>query len=208
MKQTADAKRQASEERFRRAGVPRSCWALSCTERGQQNILDWAKDQKTRAQDRSALLSAYVQMPTVKVQGGRADEYTYCQETIELLARHAVLEGLPVKVVLFHQLLHNLAHPEIYSPQDADPEARRRTTVFDLLGHGVIVVPHLPAFASDHVGPLQYREAIDFLLTHIYEGGALVVGGTESISKRLASGYPPSLERMLLVNSEFFGTNT
>lgn len=196
----------APKERFMLAGVPRSCWALSCRERGQPQIPAWAIEQKDKSTKREALLSAYVQLPP---SGRRAtdagEEFAYHQETVELLARHAVLEGLSVKLLPFHALVHTLEHPEIYRGQDIDPETRPRLTVFDILGSGVIVVPLLPAPEDADCTPAQYRVAVDFLLTHIYEGGALVIGGQEQLSKRLQSHYPKSLERMLLGNSEFFG---
>jgi len=198
-----------STERFMAAGVPRSCWELSCRDRGQVNITEWAKEQARRRKEREALVSAYVLHPVTK-RGAerRAEDFTYCQETVDLLARQAVLEGLPVKVVPFHGLVHALQHPSAYISQDTDPEARARTTIFDLLGQGVIVVPLLPNPLDAECEPYQYRVALDFLLTHLYEGGALVIGGSEQLSKRLQSGYPDSLERLLLGNSEYFGTGS
>lgn len=195
-------------DRFLRAGVPRTCWTLSATDRGQANITAWAKDQKQRQGNREGMLSAYVPLPHAAGRRSEDSNFSFAAETVELLARQAVVEGIPVKVVAFHHLVHTLEHPEAYKGQDIDPEERPRLTVFDLLGSGVIVVPHLPAPADADCTPYQYRSAVDFLLTHIYEGGAVVVGGREALSKRLQSNYPTSLERMLLVNSEFFGTIT
>lgn len=199
-------------ERFMLAGVPRSCWELSCRDRGQVNITEWAKEQARRRKERESLVSAYVLHPTTKLRRGHptenAEVFHHCQETVELLARQAVLEGLPVKVVPFHGLVHALQHPSAYISQDTDPEARARTTIFDLLGQGVIVVPLLPNPLDAECEPYQYRVALDFLLTHLYEGGALVIGGSEQLSKRLQSGYPDSLERLLIGNAEYFGTGS
>jgi hypothetical protein len=191
-------------EAFRRAGVPKSCWAIKAEATGRGAVNIWAKNLKERMDSREALLSAYVVVPA---QGGRNSEaFDKATETVELLARQAVVEGNPVKVVPFYQLVHNLEKGVDQVREDADPEATRRLTAFDLQGTGLIVVPYLPTPEESDCTTFQYRTVVDFLLSHIYEGGAVVIGGSQAVSKRLLSKYPNSLERMLVGNSEIFET--
>lgn len=190
-------------EAFRRAGVPKSCWGIKAEATGRGFVNVWAKNLKERMDSREALLSAYVLIPA---QGGKNTEaFTLATETVELLARQAVVEGNPVKVVPFYQLVHNLEKGVEQVREEADPEAVRRLTAFDLQGVGLIVVPYLPTPEESDCTTFQYRTVVDFLLSHIYEGGAVVIGGNQPLSKRLQSRYPNSLERMLVGNSEIFG---
>lgn len=195
----------AVTEAFRRAGVPKSCWGVKAEATGRGFINTWAKNLKERMDGREALLSAYVVLPAM---GDRKnlEAFSLGTETVELLARQAVVEGNPVKVVPFYQLVHNLEKGVEQVREEADPEATRRLTVFDLQGVGLIVVPYLPTPEESDCTTFQYRTVVDFLLSHIYEGGAVVIGGSQPLSKRLQSRYPNSLERMLVGNSEIFGT--
>lgn len=190
---------------FTKAGVPRSCWGLKAEATGRGHLVEWAKTVRQRWDSREAALSVYVPLPA-QDDRKRGEEFSTGQETIEILARQAVVEGLPVKVVPFYQLLHNLEKGVDMYPDDADPDTRRRLNIFDLQGAGLLVVPYLPTQDESDCTTLQYRTVVDFLLGHIYEGGIVVIGGKEAISKRLQSRYPGSLERMLVGNSEIFGS--
>lgn len=194
----------AITEAFRRAGVPRSCWGIKAEATGRGFVNTWAKNLKERMDSREALLSAYVLLPPMSDRKN-SEAFSLASETVELLARQAVVEGNPVKVVPFYQLVHNLDKGVDQAYEDADPDAPRRLTVFDLQGTGLVVVPYLPTPEESDCSTFQYRTVIDFLMSHIYEGGAVVIGGSQTLSKRLQSKYPNSLERMLVGNSEIYG---
>jgi hypothetical protein len=190
-------------DRFQAAGVPRSCWGVKLAATGRDNINQWAKDLKTRADQHEGLLSAYVHLPP-EGDGKSVEGFVKGQETVELLARQAVVEGHSVKLVLFHHLIHSLEKGAI-EYRDDDVDTRRRASVLELLGSGVIAVPYVPTPDESHATAFQYRTALDFLLTHVYEGGAVIVGGTQRLTKKLQSRYPRSFERILVQNSEIFG---
>lgn len=188
-------------ELYQRAGVPRSCWGSKIDKGGP--VDSWAKGLKDRADTKGALLSAYVLLPSER-DGKQTDKLNAGLDTVELLTRSAVLEGGPVRLVVFHRLIHNLEHG-VTEYRDDDLDVRRRPSVLDMLGQGVIAVPYVPTFEEATVSEFQYRMALDFLMTHIYEGGALIIGGTQAISRKLQSRYPKTFERMLVQNSEIFG---
>lgn len=181
-------------EKFKKAGVPPSCWKIKCEETGRGAINAWAADLKTKSAERGALLSAYVQMPDADDRK-EAAKFAAGQEFVELLARQAVVSQMAVLVVPFYKLIHNLENVVTQRGFDEEPE---EPIV-------VLVVPYLPAPALAVCTPYQYAMVVDHLLSHIYEGGAVVIGGCQVLSKRLQSRYPMPLERMLVENSELFG---
>lgn len=192
-------------DRFRKAGVPRSCWDIKAEATGRGHLNEWAAGIRKRLDSREAALSVYVPLPALDDRK-RTEEYAIGQETIEILARQAVVAGVPVKVVPFYQLLHSLEKGVDMYPGEDDPEIRQRLNIFDLQGVGLLVVPYLPTQDESDCTTFQYRTVVDFILGHIYEGGVVVIGGKEKISKRLQSRYPCSLERLLVGNSEIFGS--
>ena len=180
-------------DRFMKAGIPRSCWGLKCEETGRGAINTWAAALKEKAAERGALLSAYVLIPA-DTDRKESDRFAAGQEYVELLARQAVVKDQSVCLVPFYKLLHTLENPA-RTQDDEDYESVV----------SVLVVPYVPTPEQATCTPYQYALVIDHLLSHIYEGGALVIGGSQSISKRLQSRYPAALERMLVENSEMFG---
>jgi len=181
----------ATTDRFMKAGIPRSCWAISAEATGRGSINTWALGMKERAEQKGALLSAYVLM------GGeeRKDRARHVLgiEHVELLARQACVNGQSVKLVPFYKLVHNLDHP---APQDEADDYSPLVSV--------LAVPYVPTPDQAACSVHQYVTAIDHLLEHIYDGGALIIGGNQTISKHLKSGYPAALERMLVENAELF----
>lgn len=115
----------------------------------------------------------------------------------EIMAKEFVLADMPTVYTTFNKLLRDLRQP---------PFEDTITKLDSLYGKGAIVVPSIPRTAEVAVDvSQQYHEAVEYLLGHAYEGGALVVAGTKEVSARMRSGYPMLLERLFVESSEVFG---
>ena len=179
----------AMTAKFMKSGVPRQVWDISCENTGRAAINTWATGIKENRDIGGAMLSVYV---FNQGKPGDSERFSASQQYVELCARQAVVKGLSVKVVPFLKLLHTLEHPPTIYDEEEAPAF-------------VLAVPYLPTQEEATCSDYQYALVIDHLLSHIYEGGALVTSGTRELSKRLQSRYPNALERMLVENADIVG---
>lgn len=183
---TQDAN-QSMIARMTKAGVPRTCWSISLRDTGRANFLEFAKEVGDRARNAEQPSTAYMRIQS---------EAGYLE--IELLSKALVQAGVLTRHMTFHKLTRDLRLQEALALDEPHP-------LEQIYGKGAIVIPDIPPIASVPEAQLTgYRETIDWLIGHAYEGGVLVVGGERRLSKRSDSGYPPLLTRLLVESSKQF----
>lgn len=172
-----------------RAGVPRSCWNVSTQDTGRMEYRSFAQEIVDKSLHRDQPRTAYVRM---KSKAGYLD--------IEMLSKEMVLANIPTRYTTFHKLARDLRMQEALADNEHP--------LTEVYARGAIVLPEVPIEKDvADADRSAYRETIEYLIGHAYEGGILVVGGERRLSKRLESGYPPLFERLLVETSKVFEGN-
>lgn len=183
--------------RLRAAGVPKSCWGVKIAESGRAWINDWAEELHTRIESREAKTGAYVKVLS-------RNSLPEGVEAVELLTRQAVVKGCPAKLTPFHRLIQVLRQGEFDSRYSAGDHSDRPATAFDVFGKGLIAVPNIPLPDAIDCNMGEYFEVMDFLVSHVYDGGVLVFVGSHNITGTMRGKYPPLFERMAFENCQIF----
>lgn len=167
-----------------RAGIPRSCWAVSTKGTGRSSYKDFAEEVKRRAEDKRQQTAAYVRHQSSE---GLLD--------VEILGKELVLAGVPTRYTLFHKLARDLRLEE----------TQEQEALSKIYARGAFVLPFIPPLNVIHAQDVaRYNETIEYLIGHAYEGGVLIIAGSYPISKRLKSGLPPLFERLLVEAAKTF----
>ena len=174
---------------LRKAGVPRSCWAINCDDTGRGYINTWAEDVYKRFDSRESRLGVYVR-PV-----GR-ESSMLAIEAVELHARQAVVHGVPGKYLTFSRLVQLLRLSETREASDED--------IHSLVGRGFFAIPVLPTVVSWPGGQQHaYNEAMGFLHSHICEGGILLTSAAHKLLTEYKGGvgFPLELEKLIFDTS-------
>lgn len=175
---------------MQRAGVPKSCWPISCADTGRAYITTWAEEAASRAEAMQAKSSVYLQ---VKAK----DSQTTAMTNVELFARQAVAKKLVTKVLPFARLIQLLRQGD-----DTYREERsNQNSLNDVFAKGVIAIPCIYPFSDTRFVFREWDEAMAFLTAHIYEGGILVTSGNFALTRQMKAGLPLEFEKALFENA-------
>ena len=170
--------------RMTQAGVPRTCWNVSTSNTGRMHFKAFAESMKTRKADRELNTVALIRGAAASPRDSNLSLLD-----VEMMAKELVLAGILTSYLPFSMLCRELRINERHMP-----EGNRLEAVF---GTGAIVVPDM--VVNSDASPEQV-EALDFLLSHTYQGGVLVLAIT---GRRPAHG-PATFTRLLTESATIF----
>lgn len=170
--------------RMTQAGVPRTCWNVSTSNTGRMHLKAFAESMKTRKADR--------ELNTVALIRGSADNSRTPSMPLldtEMMAKELVLAGILTRYLPFSVFCRELRINERHMP-----EGDRLAEVF---GVGAFVIPDM--VLNSDATPDQI-EAVDFLTSHAYQGGVLVM----AVPTRRPAHWPQTLTRLLTESATIF----
>jgi hypothetical protein len=168
------------------AGVPRNCWSVSTSGTGRARYREFAEDVVKRGEDRDQKTSVYVRGSEVDLD-------------VEIIAKELVLAGVPTQFILFNKAMRDLRIAALHG-EEYDKLAK-------VYSRGAIVLPNVPGQATVGEEAMQnYLEMVEYLVSHVHDGGVLVLGGSQNAHRRVTGNahWPAELSRVLLENAITF----